>query len=492
MPFKDYVKLPSINLSLTEPRKVAVGMESIWKDSVGQVVGHHTNIQLGDTSKRLIAAAAIGAASGLGIPAVSAVASSMLTLGDGVTPDQQYAAVPFENLFNEPWMPMQDFRARLGKDPEALLQKRLDGASAAIRGSGRAAAYAAASATIGAYNIFNLETTYGLGDPGNIWAIRQDFTMRSHIATKWKSGVGATGLGNYDPTRNPIEIVTPFRGDRVNATDFGMRSLKGIYRWRPARWKASDPGPIADLLDKMNQTQDLIKFFFTGPNLHPTSTGKDDVMVFRAIITSLTDSFNPSWTPQQMVGRADPNYIYSGVSRDININFTVYATDRDELKPIWRKLNALASYTAPEYDNESIGLIGPWMRMTLGDLLYQQPVIISSLYYTLADTETTWETNITKDPDMFQVPKKVEVSMILNVIPEYLPQKGGKMYTLSKAKRNLFGKATGETVGWLNDAIPNPGAATAGEFDDLKETSEEKITWDNIKEKKAELLKKNT
>jgi len=82
--------------------------------------------------------------------------------------------------------------------------------------------------------------------------------------------------------------------------------------------------------------------------------------------------------------------------------------------------------------------------------------------------------------------------MILNVIPEYLPQKGGKMYTLSKAKRNLFGKATGETVGWLNDAIPNPGAATAGEFDDLEETSEEKITWDNIMEKRAEVIKKNT
>ena len=121
---------------------------------------------------------------------------------------------------------------------------------------------------------------------------------------------------------------------------------------------------------------------------------------------SLTDSFNPSWTPINFIGRADPNYHYGGYTRDINVDFTVYTTDKDELKPIWRKLNALAGYTAPVYDGSTIGLKGPWMRITIGDLFFQQPIIINSLYYTLHDSETTWETNVLEESDQMEVPKQ--------------------------------------------------------------------------------------
>ena len=142
--------------------------------------------------------------------------------------------------------------------------------------------------------------------------------------------------------------------------------------------------------------RDLIKFFFTGPNLQK-NTGEGDVMIFRAIINSLTDSHNPSWTPQQMIGRADPNYHYTGYSREVSLDFTVYASDRDEMKPIWQKLNMLAGYTAPIYNVGSPAPIGPWMRITIGDLFVQQPAVINSLSYTLHESDTTWEINIEED-----------------------------------------------------------------------------------------------
>jgi hypothetical protein len=152
-----------------------------------------------------------------------------------------------------------------------------------------------------------------------------------------------------------------------------------------------------------------------------------------------------------MIGRADPNYHYGGFSRDLSVSFNVYATDRDELKPIWRKLNYLASYTAPIYDGNQLGLTAPWMRFTLGDLFIQQPVLISSVQYTLIDSETPIEINIEKDPQMMQVPHGVKVSLQMYMIGDSLPQKGGRMYTLAKSFDSNDIPREGNN-NWLSDA----------------------------------------
>jgi len=154
-----------------------------------------------------------------------------------------------------------------------------------------------------------------------------------------------------------------------------------------------------------------------------------------------------------MVGRADPNYHYTEFTRDLSLDFTITATDRDEMKPIWRKLNALAGYTAPNYSARGIAYTGPWMRITIGDLYYQQAVIITSLSYTLMDSDTTWEINIEDDPDMMQAPHRINVSLGLTLIGNDLPQQNGRFYTLSHRKRK-------RTYDWLADATPNPSGIT--------------------------------
>jgi hypothetical protein len=151
-----------------------------------------------------------------------------------------------------------------------------------------------------------------------------------------------------------------------------------------------------------------------------------------------------------MIGRADPNYAYTGYTRDITLGFTVYATSRDEMKPIWRKLNALAGYTAPEYSSQTIGLKGPWMRITIGDLFYQQPAIITSLTYTLVDADTTWEINIEQDPTMMQLPHKVTVQIGFNLLTDSLPEKGGRFYSLAQ-KYTTDGIPKQGGHNWLSD-----------------------------------------
>jgi hypothetical protein len=154
-----------------------------------------------------------------------------------------------------------------------------------------------------------------------------------------------------------------------------------------------------------------------------------------------------------MIGRADPNYIYGGVTRDLSIDFDIYATDRDELKPIYRKLNALAGYTAPTYDDESIAMEAPWMRITIGDLFVQTPVVLTSLSYTYA-MDAPWEINIEKDPTMMQVPKKISVSCGFNVVSDSLPQKGGRFWALAKQFEES-GEAKAGNDNWLSDSKGN-------------------------------------
>ena len=436
-----------------------------------------TNITDSNIGQLITGAALNSVASIAGVPQIAQIGASIIGATTKFSPYFAYAVPPLASANRSgvfAAIETPDLRLRKGFGAQSITM-RIDGTSAATRRSLKAGIIAGLNiSTLGTYSVFNLngagKSGYGWGDHGNVYALRNDYTAQSHIATRWKQGpVGETGptagtkkQGEWAPTLNPLSVITPFRGDKVSVIDFGQRNKQNIYKWRPSTIKL--PDALGALI---NNTQDFIKFYFTGPKLH-AGLGKtatditDDVIVFRAIINSLSDTFTPGWSSQTMIGRADPNYHYTGFSRDMNLDFTVYATSRDELKPIYRKLNALAGYTAPEYLKNSIAMRAPWMRMTIGDLFVQQPVILTSLGYTLHDSDTTWEINFEDDPTMMQTPHKIGVSMGITPIMDYLPQKGGKFYTLAKK--------------FKADAIPEPGNDNwLSEFDNLATWTDEEV-----------------
>jgi hypothetical protein len=419
--------------------------------SRANVVSQIGNVEPGSIFKNALRNAAVGVASGLGNPMThqfsSVAINKIFNLNKtddtrGVNLDAPFSSMPFTRkaeIENWAFGKYKDFRAFKGYT-FSVDDMRLDGASAASRGifnldaksSIIATAYAAASATPGgAYKIFNLESIYGWGNHGDPNSLHRDFSARSHVATKWKVGIGSAP-GKWVPTKNPVELATEFRGDKINVVDFGQRKLSQVYRWKPTFFPGAEKWN--NFVSATELTKDFIKFYFTGPKLQNGMPDEiDDIIVFRAIIDSFSDTHSPSWQAVQMVGRADPNYMYTGYGREVSLSFTVYATSRDEMKPIYRKLNALAGYTVPDYaNNKTIAMKSPWLRMTIGDLLVQQPVLINSLAYTFIDADTTWEINVEDDPTMMQAPHKISVQLGLHVITDSLPQKNGRMYTLAK------------------------------------------------------------
>lgn len=467
MPKLSSQTITAFNPTFSNPDQFKPGDASKINWKAGPFV--NSNITLKQGGANILGLASLAGASLTGYPIIGQVGNSLANSIDNSL-SGRYITLPLDKLTNKLFpnsniqSPVQypDFRSRLNGETESgrfidqaatyASAIRLDGASAVFRGSARAAIYAAASASpVGAYSIFNLngangKTGYGWGDHDSPYAIRKDFTMRSHIAKRWDYVDKI-----WKPTRNPVEIATPFRGDKVNVIDFSKRTLSDAYLWNPTTLTS-----ILGLnLDSNGITQDFIKFYMTGPMLHAgATTAEDDIIVFRAVITSLDDSFTANWTPVPIIGRADPNYTYTSFGRDLSLAFTVYATDRDELQPIYRKLNALAGYTAPTYNPDTIEMEGPWMRLTIGDLFVQQPVVLNSVGFTYDVADAPWEINIERDPTMMQVPFKVSVQMQFNVISDYLPQKGGRFYTLAKRFDANAQPKTGND-NWLSDSGKN-------------------------------------
>ena len=447
-------------------------------------LNNNTNITPNTALNQAVGTGISIGASFTGVPQIAQVGNSFLDQADGVKP-AAYVTLPFNRLKRFPGVKAADFRSRfsfpgnnfrqqksaddanksaaddLGQSENYfntpnqtvayLTKRRLDGTSALTHGSWKAGAYLAASISpAGAYSVFNLDgmglTGYGWGDHDNPYAYRADFTQTSHVATKWSSTAK-----EFLATKNPLSLATPFRGDKVSVIDFKSRPIRFAYDWKPKFFKENNW--LNEQLNKLGVTQDFIKFYFTGPKLFNGNenwkTETDDIIVFRAAITNLDDSFTANWSPINMIGRADPNYHYTGFGRDLSISFDIYATDRDEVKPIYRKLNAMAGYTAPTYDPNSYIMQAPWMRLTIGDLFVQQPAVLTSLSYTYA-VDAPWEINIEDDPHMMQVPLKIGVSCQFNLIMDYLPQTNGRFFSLAK-QYDKEGRPQQGNDNWLSD-----------------------------------------
>jgi len=129
-------------------------------------------------------------------------------------------------------------------------------------------------------------------------------------------------------------------------------------------------------------------------------------MIFRAYITDLSDSVDATWNPVKYAGRGDSFYIYDGFTRKMSVTFKVAALSRQEMEPMYQKLNYLMSNLMPDYSG--VLMRGPIMRMTIGNWIDGQLCVLNSLSYKVP-TDSPWEIGL-NDEELI-LPHIVEVTL---------------------------------------------------------------------------------
>ena len=115
----------------------------------------------------------------------------------------------------------------------------------------------------------------------------------------------------------------------------------------------------------------------------------------------MDDSYTSEWNAQRYMGRGENFYKYAGFDRTINLSWTVAAQSRQELIPMYQKLNYLASATAPHYSSNGY-MGGNLISLTIGGWCYEQVGIMNGLTLSVPE-ESPWEISI---PDAIRANQK--------------------------------------------------------------------------------------
>ena len=146
------------------------------------------------------------------------------------------------------------------------------------------------------------------------------------------------------------------------------------------------------------------------------------------------------------MGRGEEFFTYQGFTRDVSFQFKVVAQSKQEMLPLWQKLNYLASSLYPDYSGQGF-MRGNLHKLTIGEYFYRTPGILKSMNISVDDnypweikysepetrffpqSEFTGTTtpgspdfiNSNSDADMMELPQVVNVSCTFTPILNELP-----------------------------------------------------------------------
>ena len=226
---------------------------------------------------------------------------------------------------------------------------------------------------------------------------------------------------------------------------------------------------VGDALDRINHSgfyasefpnhggkyNDLVKLSIG--ILKNDGTGDSTYMHFRSFINSFSDNYTADWGDVQYVGRGDKFYNYKGFVRSISMGWTVYAQSKQELIPMYEKLNYLASSLAPDYSWGGY-MRGNLARLTVGGYLYNQLGIIKSITYDIP-SESTWEIGIDNNggTDKFveELPHMIKVTgFTFTPIENKIPQIRNRFIHLAHGENSDHYGGTYPTKGTKPPAPP--------------------------------------
>jgi len=205
---------------------------------------------------------------------------------------------------------------------------------------------------------------------------------------------------------NPKEVIS--EEDRLGFTYEVINPNSSDPREQLKKY-VRDEINMLDVGEDYKNYKDYIKFMFEDIS---DSDSPGVPIIFRATLTGLTDSPNPSWNSTEYVGNAQKTYIYKGWERKIGFSFKVYVTSKQELKTTWNKLNYLYGLAYPIKYSSQTSIISPIVRLTIGDLYDGMVGHFDNLEYSFED-DTPWDLE-----EGSQLPMGVSINIGFTVMHE--------------------------------------------------------------------------
>ena len=217
-------------------------------------------------------------------------------------------------------------------------------------------------------------------------------------------------IGGANSVANPAILRDYRQRGSGGATDYTTKSIAAKDTARQEKEKAGTA---------ISRNEEMIPFTFT--IITPDNFGSGaPTLHFWAFLDSLNDNFNATWNGQKYVGRGESFYNYGGFERKASVGFKVAGGSYKELEAYYKKLNKLASSTAPTYDTSGTFMRGSYVRVNIGTYFYNQPVLMNSVGMTW-DLATPWEINYELGPDVSEVPHVLSVNLDMTVIHDFTP-----------------------------------------------------------------------
>ena len=303
--------------------------------------------------------------------------------------------------------------------------------------------YAAKNALEGVIHGVEANKLYELGPGlGKVMLDKAKDILATAVTNTGQAAVNGLGIhlhkGMLELAGDDRQYLNTVKGPKLKNATHSTQISQGIKKSKKLTIATDQKYGKIDYLQKPNNTElfdivnhnedsfelqdDIIKFAFT---ILPQLKGVPETMIqFRAYLTSMSDSFSGNWNKTQMIGRPENFKSYQGFERNINIGFKVAAETRKDLLPIYRKLNTLASTTAPTFGQEGLFMQGTLVRMKIGDYFDNQLCNVENVALSWA-IDYPWEIRLQgkeKEDDVQILPHVLDVSMTLGAIHEFVPQ----------------------------------------------------------------------
>ena len=255
--------------------------------------------------------------------------------------------------------------------------------------------------------------------------------------------IGSAGPESEDTIGKPDDALV----NRINLGDPGLQRSSDEEtekNLKPLRQdKLNLLGPTSTDIDGTQEARDLIKFRFeiVTPGTD-NAAPKSKHLYFRAYLDNFSDGFSSKWSGFNYVGRGETFYTYGGMDRSINVGFKIAAQSAEEMRPLYQKINVLASAVAPTYQNNFMR--GTLAKLTVGDYVYRQPGFIEKVDFQW-DQEYPWEIAMNapegkaRDIPHQELPMILDVTVSFKPIHNFLPT---SEYTLASKEDALAGKGT--------------------------------------------------